>query len=56
MNPFERIVNRYRNLPKVDLSQGRSIAYSRSTTSRIMGLIDANGQGNVHGGGDYAHG
>jgi acyl-CoA hydrolase len=50
MNPFERIVKRHQNLPEVDLSQGRSIAYSRSTTSRIMGLTDANRQGNVHGG------
>ena len=40
MNPFERIVNRYQNLPKVDVSQGQSIAYSRSTTSRIMGLLE----------------
>ncbi len=50
MNPFERIANRYRNLPEVDLTQGHSIAYSRSTTRRIMELIDANSQGNVHGG------
>ncbi|QBD82683.1 acyl-CoA thioesterase [Ktedonosporobacter rubrisoli] len=50
MNPFERIVNRYKNLPKVDLTQGRSIAYSRSITRRAMELIDANSQGNVHGG------
>src|SRR5256886_7087092 len=50
MNPFERIVNRYRTLPKVDLAQGHSIAYSRSTTRRLMELIDANAHGNVHGG------
>jgi acyl-CoA hydrolase len=50
MNPFDRIANRYKDLPKVDLTQGRSIAYSRSTTRRIMELIDANSQGNVHGG------
>ena len=50
MNQFERIGKRYKNLPKVDLSQGRSIAYSRSTTRRLMGLIDANAHGNVHGG------
>ncbi len=50
MNPFERIGKRYKNLPKVDLSQGRSIAYSRSTTRRLMELIDANAHGNVHGG------
>src|SRR5260221_11180449 len=50
MNPFERIVNRYKTVPKVDLGQGRSIAYSRSTTRRLMELIDANAHGNVHGG------
>lgn len=50
MNPFERIANRYKNLPEVDLTQGHSIAYSRSTTRRNMELIDANSQGNVHGG------
>jgi acyl-CoA hydrolase len=37
-------------LPDMDLTRGRSIEYSRSTTSRLMGPIDANGQGNVHGG------
>ncbi|MBA2393026.1 MAG: hypothetical protein H0V70_09810, partial [Ktedonobacteraceae bacterium] len=50
MSAFERIAKRYQILPKVDLTQGRSIAYSRSTTRRMMELIDANGQGNVHGG------
>ena len=50
MNPFERITHRYRNRPQVDLTQGRSIAYSRSSTRQLMGLLDANGQGNVHGG------
>jgi acyl-CoA hydrolase len=50
MNPFERNLNRYKNLPPVDITQGRSIAYSRSTTRRVMELIDANSQGNVHGG------
>ncbi len=50
MNAFERIAKRHQTLPNVDLTQGRSIAYSRSTTRRIMELIDANGQGNVHGG------
>jgi acyl-CoA hydrolase len=29
---------------------GRGIAYSRSTTSRIMDVLDSNRQGNVHGG------
>jgi acyl-CoA hydrolase len=50
MNPFERIINRYHTLPEIDLIQGHSIAYSRSTTTRIMELADANIQGNVHGG------
>src|SRR5437667_11317122 len=50
MNPFERIVNRYKTVPKVDLAQGRSIAYSRSTTRRLMEVLDANAHGNVHGG------
>jgi acyl-CoA hydrolase len=50
MNPFERIANKHQTLPKVDLAQGRSIAYSRSTTRRLMELIDANAHGNVHGG------
>ena len=50
MNPFERSSSRQQNLPDIDLTQGRSIAYSRSTTRRMMELIDANGQGNVHGG------
>src|SRR6059058_6609274 len=50
MDPFERIVNRYQPRTKVDVTQGRSIAYSRSTTRRLMELIDANAHGNVHGG------
>ena len=50
MKPFDRIFNRYQNLPEVDITQGKSIAYSRSTTRQLMGLSDANGQGNVHGG------
>ena len=50
MHPFDRIANRYRNLPPVDLTQGQSIAYSRSSTRRIMELADSNGQGSVHGG------
>src|SRR5437764_10985725 len=50
MNPFERIGKRYQALPNVDVTQGRSIAYSRSTTRRLMELIDANAHGNVHGG------
>lgn len=50
MNPFDRIAKRYRTIPKVDLTQGRSIADTRSTTRRLMELSDANAQGNVHGG------
>lgn len=50
MNLFERIANGQQRRPQVDLTQGRSIAYSRSTTRRLMELMDANGQGNVHGG------
>ena|SRR6185312_5477585 len=50
MNPIERLVNRHQTLPKVDLTQGRSVAYSRSSTRRLMELIDANAHGNVHGG------
>ena len=50
MNPFDRLANKYRNLPEVDLTQGQSIAYSRSSTRQLMGLTDANNQGNVHGG------
>ncbi len=36
--------------PEVDVSQGHSIAYSRSKTVRLMDVLDANGRGNVHGG------
>jgi acyl-CoA hydrolase len=50
MDPFERIVKRYQPPSQVDITQGRSIAYSRSTTRRLMELIDANAHGNVHGG------
>jgi len=50
MDPFERVVKRDQSLSKVDVTQGRSIAYSRSTTRRLMELIDANAHGNVHGG------
>ncbi len=37
-------------VPASHTSQGRSIAYSRSTTTRLMEALDANGYGNVHGG------
>jgi acyl-CoA hydrolase len=50
MNPFERIAKRHSTLPQVDITQGRSIAYSQSTTRRLMELMDANAHGNVHGG------
>ena len=50
MNPFDRFANRFRNLPEVDLTQGQSIAYSRSTTRCLMEIADANNMGNVHGG------
>ena len=50
MDPFERIVKRDQTRPTIDMTQGRSIAYSRSSTRRLMELIDANAHGNVHGG------
>ena len=50
MNPFEKIAKSHQALPQVDLAQGRSIASSRSTSSRLMELIDANARGTVHGG------
>jgi acyl-CoA hydrolase len=50
MSTFDRIARRQRTRPTVDLAQGRSIAYSRSSTRRLMDLIDANANGNVHGG------
>ena len=51
MDPFEQIKSsREGHFPEVDTSQGRSIAYSRTTMSRIVGLLDGNGQGNIHGG------
>jgi acyl-CoA hydrolase len=37
-------------VPAPNTSQGRSIAYSRSTTIRLMEALDANWRGNVHGG------
>jgi acyl-CoA hydrolase len=50
MESFERIQSRQQQLPEVDRSQPRTIAYSRSTTSRLMDWLDANIRGNVHGG------
>jgi len=37
-------------IPALNTKQGRSIAYSRSTTIRLMEALDVNGHGNVHGG------
>src|SRR6266567_1355523 len=50
MDIFGKIRSNKSSMPEVDLSQGRSIAYSRSTTTRLMDVLDANGRGNVHGG------
>jgi acyl-CoA hydrolase len=50
MDTFDRIRARRKHLPEVDLSQGRTIAYSRCTTSRLTDWLDANVRGNVHGG------
>ncbi|HLI09512.1 MAG TPA: acyl-CoA thioesterase [Ktedonobacteraceae bacterium] len=50
MDPFERIARSRRTPPAGDVTQGRSIAYSRSVTRRLMELIDANAHGHVHGG------
>src|SRR5260370_42304895 len=50
MDIFGKIRSNRSSMPEVDLSQGRSIAYSHSTTTRLMDVLDANGRGNVHGG------
>lgn len=50
MDAFKRIKARRQPLPDVDLTQGHTIAYSQSTTSRLMDVLDANAHGNVHGG------
>lgn len=50
MTSIEKMKSTYTQLPEVDINQGRSIAYSHSTTCRMMELIDGNGHGNVHGG------
>src|SRR3989442_15420275 len=36
--------------PEPDRGEGQSIAYSRSSTIRLMEALDANAQSNVHGG------
>ena len=50
MEPFDKIRAQRQQMRQVDLTQGRTIAYSRSTTSRLMDVLDANVRGNVHGG------
>ncbi len=50
MNPFANIREKQTPLPEVDLTKGKSIAETRSVLSRMMGVTDANSQGNVHGG------
>ncbi len=54
MNPFERIARSRQTSSAGEAEQGqgegRSIAYSRSVTRRLMELMDANAHGNVHGG------
>ncbi len=50
MDAFEKIKFRRKKPPEVALSQGRTIAYSQSTTTRLMEVLDANVHGNVHGG------
>src|SRR5260370_38627244 len=50
MDAFEKIKPKRKQLPEQDSSQGRTIAYSQSTTSRLMEVLDANALGNVHGG------
>src|SRR6184192_4078381 len=35
---------------EAERGEGRSIAYSRSSTIRLMEVLDANAHGNVHGG------
>lgn len=50
MHPFDNIFTKNAAELQRDITRGRSIAASRSTTTRMMGLTDANGQGNVHGG------
>ncbi len=50
MHPIEKIKSKRKPHPEIDVSQGRTIAYSRSTTRRLMEMLDANAHGNVHGG------
>ncbi len=41
MDIFGKIHSTRSSMPEVDLSQGRSIAYSRSTTTRLMDVTRA---------------
>lgn len=50
MDAFEKIKSKRKKPPEVRLSQGRTIAYSQSATTRLMEVLDANAHGNVHGG------
>lgn len=50
MDSFERMRARRVRVSDIDLSKGRTIAYSRCTTSRLTDWLDANVRGNVHGG------
>lgn len=50
MDIFDKIQSLQSPRPEADMSQGHSIAYSRSSTTRLMDVLDANGRGNVHGG------
>ncbi len=50
MDAFEKIKSKRSTPPEVDLNQDHTIAYSQSTTRRLMEVLDANAHGNVHGG------
>ena len=50
MDAFEKIKSRRQPPAGIDLSEGHTIAYSQSTTTRLMEVLDANVHGNVHGG------
>ena len=50
MDAFKKINSKRKLLPGQDSSQSRTIAYSQSTSSRLMEVLDANAHGNVHGG------
>ncbi|MBX5449496.1 acyl-CoA thioesterase [Thermogemmatispora sp.] len=50
MELFDKAKERASSAPEIDRSQGHTIAYSRTTSSRLMGVLDANANGNVHGG------